>query len=95
MNLKVFSGQLERLGVEYIDYYWLHGLGGPSYKLAEEWKAFQFVQKLKNEGKVKNIVLSFHDKAALLDEILTKHPEMEYVQIQLNYLDWDDPTIES
>ncbi len=90
-----FKGQLERLGVDYIDYYWLHGLGEPSYRLAEEWKAFEFVQKLKDEGKVRHIGLSFHDKAELLDEILTKHPEMEYVQIQLNYLDWDDPTIES
>ncbi|MDE7362666.1 MAG: aldo/keto reductase [Oscillospiraceae bacterium] len=90
-----FAGQLERLGVDYIDYYWLHGLGEPSYRLAEEWKAFEFVQKLKDEGKVKHIGLSFHDKAELLDEILIKHPEMEYVQIQLNYLDWDDPTVES
>lgn len=90
-----FQGQLERLGVEYLDYYWLHGLGGPSYRQAEEWHAFDFVQSLKAEGKVKHIGLSFHDKAALLDEILTKHPEMEYVQLQLNYLDWEDATVEA
>ena len=90
-----FEGQLERLGVDYVDYYWLHGLGEPSYRQAEEWGAFQFVQNLKAAGKVKHIGLSFHDKAVLLDEILTKHPEMEYVQIQLNYLDWEDATVES
>lgn len=90
-----FAGQLERLGVDYVDYYWLHGLGGPSYRQAEEWGAFEFVQQLKAEGKVRHIGLSYHDKAALLDEILTKHPEMEYVQLQLNYLDWEDPTVES
>lgn len=90
-----FEGQLERLGVEYVDYYWLHGLGEPSYHQAEEWHAFDFVKKLKAENKAKHIGLSFHDKAELLDDILTQHPEMEYVQIQLNYLDWDDPTVES
>ncbi|MCC8125822.1 MAG: aldo/keto reductase [Clostridiales bacterium] len=90
-----FDAQLERLGVEYVDYYWLHGLGGPSYRQAEEQHAFAFIQKLKAEGKVKHIGLSYHDKAALLDEILTKHPEMEYVQLQLNYLDWEDPMVES
>lgn len=90
-----FESQLERLGVEYVDYYWLHGLGEPTYRQAETMHAFEFVQKKKAEGKVKHIGLSFHDKADLLDEILTKHPEMEYVQLQLNYLDWEDTTVES
>lgn len=90
-----FDGQLERLGLDYIDYYWLHGLGEPTYRKAEEFQAFQFIQDLKAQGKVKHIGLSFHDKAALLDEILTNHPEMEYVQIQLNYLDWEDGAVES
>ncbi len=90
-----FDAQLERLGVEYVDYYWLHGLGGPSYQQAVKWNAFDFLKKLKAEGKVKHIGLSYHDKAELLDQILTEHPEMEYVQLQLNYLDWDDPTVES
>lgn len=90
-----FEGQLERLGLDYIDYYLLHGLGEPTYQKAEDFHAFQFIQELKAQGKVKHIGLSFHDKAALLDEILTKHPEMEYVQIQLNYLDWEDSTVES
>lgn len=90
-----FENQLERLGVDYVDYYWLHGLGEATYRQAEEMNAFAFVQQKKEEGKVKHIGLSFHDKAELLEEILTKHPEMEYVQIQLNYLDWEDPTVES
>ncbi len=90
-----FDGQLERLGLDYIDYYWLHGLGEPAYRKAEDFQAFEFVQELKARGKAKHIGLSFHDKAALLDEILTKHPEMEYVQIQLNYLDWEDKAVES
>lgn len=90
-----FDAQLERLGVEYIDYYWLHALGEASYRRAEEWDAFGFLRSLKDEGRVKHIGFSFHDKAALLDEILTRHPEVEFVQLQLNYLDWEDPAVES
>lgn len=90
-----FDAQLERLGLDYIDYYWLHGLGEPTYRKAEEFHAFEFLQELKAQGKVRRIGLSFHDKADLLDEILKKHPEMEYVQLQLNYLDWEDTTVES
>ena len=90
-----FEAQLERLGVEYMDYYLLHGLGEPTYRQAIDMNAFDFVQKLKKDGKVRHIGLSFHDKADLLDKILTEHPEMEYVQLQLNYLDWEDATVES
>lgn len=90
-----FDAQLERLGVEYMDYYWRHGLGEATYRQAEAMHAFEFIQQKKAEGLVKHIGLSFHDKAVLLDEILTRHPEMEYVQLQLNYLDWEDPTVES
>lgn len=90
-----FQAQLERLGVDYVDYYWLHGLGEPGYRQAEETHAFDFLKKLKAEGKAKHIGLSFHDRAAVLDEILTAHPEMEYVQLQINYLDWENPVVES
>ncbi len=93
--LPFFDVQLERLGLDYVDYYWLYGLGASTYRQAEQQHAFEFLQKLKAEGKVKHIDLSYHDKAALLDEILTKHPEMEYVQLQLNYLDWEDTSVES
>ncbi len=90
-----FAGQLERLGVDFLDYYWLHGLGTDSYRQAEDWGAFDFIQELKEAGKVKHLGFSFHGDAQLLDQILTEHPEMEYVQIQLNYLDWEDEKIQS
>ena len=90
-----FENQLERLGVDYVDYYLLHGLNRQTYRQAEEMNAFDFVRRKKDEGKIRHIGLSFHDKAELLDEILMAHPEMEYVQLQLNYLDWDDLAIES
>ncbi len=90
-----FADQLERLGLDTIDYYWLHNMGEWSYRKALRIGAFAFVQKLKEEGKVKHIGFSFHDKAELLDEILTDHPEMEFVQLQINYVDWDDEIIQS
>lgn len=90
-----FDAQLERLGLTYVDYYLLHALGGPSYEKAQQFGAFSFVQELKNQGRVKHIGMSYHDKAELLDQILSEHPEMEYVQLQLNYLDWEDPGVES
>lgn len=94
-NQRIFNEQLEKCGVDYFDYYLLHNLGVEHYDMAKRFKSFEFVSKLKEEGKVKHIGFSFHDSAELLDEILTEHPEMEFVQIQLNYLDWDNESIQS
>lgn len=90
-----FAGQLERLGVDFLDYYWLHGLEANSYPKAEALHAFDFVRKLKEEGKVRHIGFSFHGDAQMLEEILTRYPYLEYVQIQLNYLDWEDAHVQS
>jgi predicted aldo/keto reductase-like oxidoreductase len=92
---RLFSEQLERCGVDYFDYYLLHNLGAKLYADTLQHGGFEFVQKVKAEGKAKRIGFSFHDKAELLDKILTEHPEMEFVQLQLNYLDWDNETIQS
>lgn len=91
----IFADQLRKTGVNYFDNYLIHNLGVASYKKATQLNAFEFVQKKKAEGKVKHIGFSFHDRADLLDQILTEHPEMEFVQLQLNYLDWDNESIQS
>lgn len=90
-----FDAQLARCGVDYFDYYLLHALNRDSYQKAKNFGAFAFAAEKKAEGKVRHIGFSFHDNAALLDEILTNHPEVEYVQLQINYLDWEDPDIQS
>ena len=90
---EVFAEQLERCGVEYFDYYWLHSLGGTSYPNAQKIGAFEFVAQKKAEGKIKHLGFSFHGAPEVLEQILTEHPEMEYVQLQINYLDWDHPGI--
>ena len=90
-----FEGQLERTGLEYIDIYLLHALGKESYAKAQSFKAFEFAAQKKAEGKVKHVGFSFHDSAEVLDQILTEHPEVEYVQLQINYLDWEDENVQS
>ncbi len=92
---RIFDEQLERCGVEYFDYYLLHNLGVKFYNDTLQCGGFEFMQKLKAEGKAKHIGFSFHDKAELLDKILTDHPEMEFVQLQINYIDWENQGIES
>lgn len=90
-----FEKQLEKCGVEFFDYYLLHDMGKEHYALAEKIHAFEFISKMKKEHRVTNIGFSFHDTADVLDEILTAHPELDFVQLQLNYLDWDSIAVQS
>jgi predicted aldo/keto reductase-like oxidoreductase len=92
---RIFNEQIEKCGVDYFDYYLLHNLGITNYEIAKKLDSFAFVQEKKNEGKVKQIGFSFHDSADLLDEILTEHPEVDFVQLQINYIDWDNESIQS
>lgn len=92
---EVFEDQLNRLGCGYFDYYLLHNQGAVNYKVSQELDSFSFVQQKKEEGKIHHIGISFHDKAELLEEILEAHPEIEVVQLQINYLDWENESIQS
>lgn len=92
---RIFNEQLERCGVDYFDYYLLHCLNTGHYEVAERLGAFDFAVCKKAEGKAKRIGFSYHDSAELLDKILTEHPEMEFVQLQINYLDWEDQNVQS
>lgn len=92
---RIFDEQLEKCGVEYFDYYLLHNLGISHYEIAKRFDSFGFIQKKKDEGKIRNIGFSYHDNADLLDQILQAHPEVDFVQLQLNYLDWDNESIQS
>lgn len=92
---KIFQEQLRKTGVEYFDYYLLHDVRVEHYKIYNELDCFQWLLDKKEKGLVKNIGFSFHDKAELLDQILTLHPEMDFVQLQINYLDWDSEEVQS
>ncbi len=92
---KVFNEQLRKTGVAYFDYYLLHDIGADHYKVYNQLDCFTWLQEKKAQGLVRHIGFSFHDNADLLDQVLTEHPEMEFVQLQLNYLDWNSNAIQS
>lgn len=90
-----FEKQLKECGVEYFDFYLIHSVTTEYYAKFEKCRAFEVISELKKEGKIRHIGMSFHDKAQLLDLILGEHPEIEAVQLQFNYADYDNPSIES
>ncbi len=92
---RIFEEQLEKCGVEYFDYYLLHCLNKDNFATCNRLDAFDFVVEQKKLGKIKKVGFSFHDSAEMLDEILTAHPEMEFVQLQINYLDWESYNVQS
>lgn len=92
---RIFRHQLKRCQTDYFDYYLLHCLNAKNFKRAEKLDVFNYLLKKKEEGKIKRLGFSFHDTADVLDEILTAHPEMEFVQLQINYLDWLDAKVQS
>lgn len=92
---KIFDHQLEKCGVEYFDYYLMHCLNQENYNLTEKFDGFGFGVRMKEEGKIKKLGFSFHDKPELLERILKEHPETEFVQLQLNYIDWEDANIQA
>ena len=91
----LFEKQLRNCGVEYFDFYLFHCLTRNSYPKHKKCNSFEIVKKLKQQGKIKHIAMSFHDTADVLDMILTEQPDIEAVQLQINYLDYDDPSVQS
>ena len=91
----IFAQQLENCGVEYFDYYMLHNVSGFTENAWKNVDLYSFIQKKKEEGYIKHIGISTHGNAEFLEEILFDHPELEFVLLQINYLDWEDEGIES
>lgn len=92
---RIFKEQLAKTGVTFFDYYLLHDVGAHHYEIYQNLDCFKWLQDKKAQGLVKKIGFSYHDNAELLDRVLTEHPEMEFVQLQLNYLDWDSEGVQS
>ena len=92
---RIFDESMARCGVEYFDYYLLHAMDKAKFEKADRIGAWDFIFKMKEQGKIKNCGFSFHDSADVLDEVLTKHPEAEFVQLQINYLDWESDNVQS
>ena len=92
---RVLHEQLDKTHAGYFDNYLLHGIDGQSLEKYEKFHAFDWILEQKEKGLVRRAGFSFHDSAGVLDDILARHPEMEFVQLQLNYLDWNSPWIQS
>ncbi|MEG1427626.1 MAG: aldo/keto reductase, partial [Oscillospiraceae bacterium] len=90
-----FDLSLSRAGLDYFDFYLLHAMDQERFEKAEKLGAWEFILRKKAEGKIRHIGFSFHDSAAVLDQGLTKHPEAEFVQLQINYIDWENPDVQS
>ena len=92
---KIFDKQCEKCGVEYFDNYLLHNINSGDYDAVQKYDAFAFARKLKAEGRIKHYGFSFHDTPEMLDRVLTEHPDAEFVQLQINYLDWESEGVQS
>lgn len=90
-----FELSLKRTGAGYFDFYLLHNLGESRTKFFDDFDMWSFVQEKKKEGLIKHVGFSFHSTPEELEEILIRHPEMEFVQLQINYGDWENPAIQS
>lgn len=92
---RLFRIQMERTGAEYFDFYLLHAISRENIETYEKFNCFAWLQEKKASGLIRHAGFSFHDTPELLDELLTKHPEVEFVQLQINYADWENEKVQS
>lgn len=91
----VFQEQLDTCGVDYFDFYLMHSQNKHLFEKFKQCKAYETVLELKEEGKLKHFGISFHDTPELLEQILTEYPQIEVVQLQFNYADFENPSVQS
>ena len=91
----IFEEQLKKCHVDYFDFYLIHSIGREAYENCKKWDTFEFLKQKRAEGKFREFGVSLHDSPEFLDEILTEHPEIDFVVEQLNYIDWNNPGIRS
>lgn len=91
----LFAQQLAACGVDYFDFYLMHAQNANEFQKFKACRAYETAFALKAEGKVRHVGISFHDTADVLEQILTEYPQIEVVQIQFNYVDYDDPAVQS
>jgi len=90
-----FRISLERTGAGYFDFYLLHALGKGNVEFYDKYGIWDYVKELKKEGLIRHWGFSFHDSPEFLDKLLTDHPDAEFVQLQINYADWEDAEVQS
>lgn len=93
--IPLFESQLEACGVDYFDFYLMHANSAARHEIFKKTRAYDIARELKAQGKIRHVGMSFHDTAEVLDKILTERPEIEVVQLQFNYVDYEDPKVQS
>ena len=88
---EIFEGQLAALQTEYVDFYLFHALNGERWEQAKEMGIVTYLEEQQRAGRIRHFGFSFHDKADLLEQVLKAHPEVDFVQLQINYIDWNSP----
>ena len=91
----LIEDQLATCGVDYFDFYLIHANNATRHQKYTQCRCYDIAQEMKAEGKLRHVGMSFHDSAEVLDQILTEHPELEFVQLQFNYADYNDPKVQS
>ena len=81
--------------MDYFDFYLMHAQSAENFAKFKRCRAYETALALKTEGKIRHFGISFHDTAGVLDQILTEYPQVEVVQLRLNYMDWEDPAVQS
>ena len=92
---RYFEEQLQKCGVDYFDSFLIHNLGAPNYEIAQRFSTFEYLEGQRAAGRIRRFGFSFHDTADVLERILSDHPNVDFVQLQLNYMDWEDKSIQS
>ena len=92
---RIFNEQLQKCQVEHFDFYLFHAQDAGNFKKCQEFGVYEFLSKMKAEGKIRRLGFSFHDKADVLEGLLEHHPEVEFVQLQINYADWESESVQS
>ena len=93
--IQQFDTSLKQTGAGYFDFYLLHNLGETRTKYFDDYDMWNWIKEKKESGKIKHMGFSFHSTPEELEEILNQHPEMEFVQLQINYADWENPAVQS
>ena len=91
----IFQEQLEKMCVDYFDFYLIHAISSETYEKWTKEGLFEFLVQKRKEGKFREFGLSLHETPEFMDRILTEHPEVDFVMLQINYLDWNSPAIRS
>lgn len=92
---RIFDEQLARTGAGYFDYYLLHSVQESNLPIYDQYDCWNWALNLKEQGLIRHFGFSFHDTPELLDRLLTEHPQVEFVQLQINYMDWEDQNVQS